>query len=174
MKLRFLLFLLIVSCTGSPAPSVVSKVPITQKRKMSTVVLALVTRQNNITDGSQTYTYADGLVFYFIIYPNQSGLYPAIKQYQNFTINGEPYWLNSPGSYDSHTIIYNEKTLSEQEPEVFQKIKIRKNTNALIQKTIICGDTLPSEGIISYHLFFGFGQILEDFEFVFSLKDLPY
>ena len=138
---------------------------------MSTAVLALVSRQNYINDGTKTYAHPDGLAFYFVIYPSQSDAYPAIKQYQNFTVNGEPYWQNTPGTCDSYTVIYNEKTFEEQDPEAFAKTALRKNANAFIQKTVICGNPLPPKGIVAYTLFFGFGQTLEEFEFRFTLPN---
>jgi len=171
--LLFLFILMLISsCANSPPSSKISKIPITKNGKMSTVVLSLVKRQNYINDGNQTFSYPDGLVFYFIIYPFQAGNYPAVKQYQNFSINGEPYWKNIPAACDSYTLIYNLKTFEEQEPEVFKKTSIRKNSNPLIQKTVICGDPIPPDGIVSYLLFFGFGQNLEGFEFTFALKDI--
>ena len=168
----FLLSFFIIFSVFSQSTSRVSKIPITKKGNMSTVVLALVTRQNTINDGKQIYTFSDGLVFYFIIYPSNFGSIPAIKQNQNFTVNGEPYWQNLPETCDSQTIIYNAKTFEEQEPNAFSKIKLRKNTSVYIQKTVICGAPLPSEGIVTYRLFFGVGQTLEEFEFRFNLKDV--
>ncbi|MCL1928661.1 MAG: hypothetical protein FWG07_07725 [Treponema sp.] len=138
---------------------------------MSTVVLALVNRQSTIFDGENIHTFPDGLVFYFIIYPVNTNISPTIKQYQNFTIDKEPYWKSTPGSYNSHTVIYNERTFIEHEPEAFSIINIRKNTKAFVQKTIICGPSLPSEGIVHYQLFFGYGKTLEEFNFIFNLKD---
>jgi hypothetical protein len=140
---------------------------------MSTVVLALVERQNYIFDGTQTFTHPDGLVFYFIIYPQDpNDTYPSIKQHQNFTINGEPYWQNASGVYDSHTVIYNETLFEEQGGTALSKISIRKNSSALIQKTVICGAPLPPRGIVQYPFFFGFNQNLEEFEFRFNLQDI--
>ena len=170
--LNFLLLLSIISCAGSPSSSSISKIPITKKGKMATAVLALVNRENTIDAGNQIHTFPDGLVFYFIIYPINSDLSPAIKQFQNFTINREPYWQNVSDTCDSLTVIFNEKTFAENEPEAFSLINIRKNSNVYIQKTIICGAPLPSEGIISYHLFFGFNNTLEEFVFSFNLKDV--
>ena len=162
--------MVIASCAGSPA---VSKIPITKKGKMSTAVLALVKRQNHINNGNQIYTYPDGLAFYFIIYPSQTDVHPVIKQSQNFLIDGELYWQNIAGAYDSHTIIYNERTFYEQEPEAFAQTAVRENANAFIQKTVICGNPLPAQGIVVYPLFFGFGKTLEEFEFRFNVKDIP-
>jgi len=139
---------------------------------MSTAVLALVERQNSIFDGNLTHTHSDGLVFYFVVYPSNEDVSPSIKQYQNFAIDGEFYWQNVSGAYDSHTVIYNERTFREQEPDIFDRITVRKNANALIQKTIICGPPLPPDGIVAYPLFFGFGQTLEEFEFRFKLGDV--
>jgi hypothetical protein len=176
----FLLLFLAFSCTGAPSsnrtskpPTPISRLPITRKGKMSTTVLSLVERQNSIFDGKQTYTYPGGLAFYFVIYPsNENGSAPSIKQYQNFTIDGEPYWQNASGAYDSYTVIYNLRTFEEQESAARAKITIRKHAAVFIQKTIICGAPLPSQGIVSYPLFFGFGQTLEEFEFRFNLKDV--
>ncbi|MDR2662450.1 MAG: hypothetical protein LBC31_05585 [Treponema sp.] len=175
----FLLLLLVFSCTGVPPSDKVSKpstpisrIPITRKGKMSTTVLALVERQNFIFDGKQTYTYPDGLAFYFVIYPSEENGVPSIKQYQNFTIDGELYWQNASGAYDSYTVIYNARTFEEQETAARAKINIRKSTPVFIQKTVICGAPLPSQGIVSYLLFFGFGQTLEEFEFRFNLKNV--
>jgi hypothetical protein len=132
-----------------------------------------VERQNYIADGANTFTHPDGLVFYFVIYPSgEGGSYPSIKQYQNFTVNGELYWQNATGTYDSQTVIYNERTFEEQEGDVFARIGMRKSTNAFIQKTVICGAPLPPQGVVVYPLFFGFGQTLEEFEFRFNLKDI--
>ena len=167
------LLLFILACTSFPALSSVSKIPITQKGKMSTVVLALVNRQNTIFDGEQGHTFPGGLEFYFIIYPLTPNVDPTIKQYQNFAINKEPYWQNVPGSYDSYTVIFNERTFAEYEPKAFSKINIRKNSKFFVQKTTICGPPLPSEGIVTYLLFFGFGETLEEFEFRFNLMDVP-
>ena len=163
---------MIISCTGSPSPSSFSQIPITKKGNLSTVVLALVKSQNQINDGKQVHVFPDGLVFYFIVYPSQSNSNPAIKQFQNFSIDGVFYWQNIAETCDSHTVIYNEKTFMEQEPEVFQMLAIKRNTGALIQKTVICGAPLPLQGIVVYPLFFGFGETLEEFEFKFNLKDI--
>jgi hypothetical protein len=108
-----------------------------------------------------------------VIYPSKTDAYPSIKQYQNFTINGDPYWQNVSGAYDSYTVIYNERTFEEQEPDAFVRLNVKRNANAFIQKTIICGPPLPPRGIVVYPLFFGFGQTLEEFEFRFNLKDVP-
>jgi hypothetical protein len=171
------LLFLVFSCTGLPPSdkatrplTPISRIPITRRGKMSTTVLALVERQNFIFDGKQTYIYPDGLAFYFVIYPSGENSPPSIKQYQNFTINGELYWQNASGAYDSYTVIYNARTFEEQEAAARAKINIRKNTPVFIQKTVICGAPLPSQGIVTYPLFFGFGQTLEEFEFRFNLK----
>jgi hypothetical protein len=172
------LFLLLLastmaSCAGGPSSTQVSKIPISRRGKMATIVLALVERQNYISDGDHTYTYPGGLVFYFVIYPSgQQDAAPSIRQHQNFTVNGEPYWQNASGAYDSQTIIYNERTFAEHESQVSSRITIRRNANALIQKTIICGAALPPQGIVEYPLFFGFGRTLEEFEFRFELQDI--
>lgn len=160
---------IIISCASSPA---VSKIPVAKKGKMSTAVLAMVNRQNAVFDGEQVHIFPDGLEFYFIIYPVNTDIFPTIKQYQNFTIDKEPYWQNIPGLYNSHTVIYNERTFIEHEPEALSIIKMIKNTKVFVQKTIICGQPLPSEGIVSYQLFFGFGETLEEFEFRFNLTDI--
>jgi hypothetical protein len=165
----------IASCTGGPASTQVSKIPISRRGKMAAAVLALVERQNYIFDGDNTYTYADGLVFYFVIYPSgQRDVGPSIKQHQNFTVNGEPYWQNATGAYDSQTVIYNERTFAEHESQALSRVNIRRNANALIQKTVICGAALPPQGIVQYTLFFGFGRTLEEFEFRFDLRDIMY
>ena len=139
---------------------------------MSTAVLFLVKHQNTICDGDETHTFSGGLAFYFLIYPVKSDILPTIKQFQNFTIDKEPYWQNNPDSFNSKTIIYNERTFAEHESDVFSMIKIKKNTKVFIQKTIICGPLIPLEGIISYRLFFGFEGNLEEFEFMFNLADV--
>jgi hypothetical protein len=169
----FLIFLAAALSCSTLSSNSAARIPITKRGKMSTVVLALVERQNYIFDGTQTFVHPDGLVFYFIIYPqDHTEAYPSIRQYQNFTINGEPYWQNASGTYDSHTIIYNEKLFEEQESAAFAKISIRKNSAALIQKTVICGAPLPARGLILYPLFFGFNQNLEEFEFRFRIQDI--
>ena len=170
---NYLLFsFFIISCGSLPSVPKVAKIPITQKGEMSTVVLSLVNRQNTIFDGENIHTFPDGLVFYFIVYPVKTNISPTIKQYQNFTIDKEHYWQNTPGSYNSHTVIYNERTFIEHEPEAFSIINIKKNTKFFVQKTIICGPSLSSEGIVHYQLFFGYGNTLEEFNFMFNLKDV--
>jgi hypothetical protein len=60
-----------------------SKIPITVKGEMSTVVLSIVERQNSIQEGERIYTHPDGLVFYFVIYPAyRSYSYPTIREAQ--------------------------------------------------------------------------------------------
>ena len=167
----FLVFTLF-SCANTSSISKVFKIPITKKGEMSTVVLFLVKHQNIICDGDETYTFPDGLAFYFLIFPVKPEISPTIKQFQNFTIDSEPYWQNIPGSVNSQTTIYNERTFAEHENEVFLKVKKNKNTKMFVQKTIICGLTIPSKGIIVYQLFFGFEDTVEEFEFRFSLADV--
>ena len=167
-----LLISFLITCSGSPPVLKVSKIPITKKGKMSTAVLALVQQQNTIVDGETLHTFPDGLVFYFIIYPLNHNITPAIKQYQNFTIDREPYWQNIPNLYNSKTIIYNERTFAENEHDAFILVKLKKNTNAYIQKTILCGPEIPPESIITYRLYFGFGETFEEFEFVFKMGDI--
>jgi hypothetical protein len=98
---------------------------------------------------------------------------PAIRQHQNFIVDGEPYWRNTPGAYDSFTVVYNEHTFEEQEPRAASRIALRRNAGAFIQKTVICGPPLPPRGQVAYPLFFGFGQTLEVFDFSFNLQDIP-
>ena len=166
------IYFVFLSCSNSPSAMKVSKIPIIKKGEMSTAVLALVKHQNTINDGETLHTFPDGLVFYFIIYPANPDIYPSIKQYQNFFINNDPYWQNIPNSYNSQTIIYNERTFAEHEPEVFSRIKLKKNTIAFVQKTVIYGTVIPSEGIVTYRLYFGFGATLEEFEFRFRMRDV--
>jgi hypothetical protein len=164
--------LLSAGCASFPFKAS-SKIPITLEGDMSTVVLSMVKRQNIIREGERTYTHPDGLVFYFVVYPAyRSYSYPTIREYQNFTIDGIGYWQNTNGTIDSYTVIYNEKTFKENEPEVFAKSGLRRNSGALIQKTIICGDPLPEQGIINYKFFFGFEQELEEFDFIFRIQDI--
>ncbi|MDR0598739.1 MAG: hypothetical protein LBG84_01475 [Treponema sp.] len=161
------------ACAAAPPPPAAGGVPMVRKGKMSTAVLALVERQNYIFDGEHTHIHPDGLAFYFVMYPSSpSGAVPSIKRYQNFTVNGESYWQNTPGSYDSFTVVYNQKTFEELEPQISAKIAIKQNTKVFIQKTVICGLPLPSQGTVLYPLFFGFGQSLEEFDFQFNLKDV--
>jgi hypothetical protein len=164
--------LLLAGCASFPFGSS-SKPPITIKGEMSTAVLAIVERQNSIQEGERTYTYPDGLAFYFVVYPaDKSFSYPTIKEFQNFTIDGESYWQNTNGTIDSYTVIYNERTFKENEPETFAKAAIRRNSGALIQKTIICGDPLPQTGTIRYQFFFGFDQELEEFDFRIKIQHI--
>jgi hypothetical protein len=164
--------LLSAGCISMPFGSS-SKIPLTRKGEMSTVVLFHVERRNYIHEGERTYTYPDGLVFYFIVYPvDKNNSYPTIKESQNFTINGQSYWQNANGSIDSHTVIYNERTFKENEPGIFAKAGIKLNSGVLIQKTVICGDPLPEQGAVRYLFYFGFAQELEEFDFQFKIQDL--
>jgi hypothetical protein len=162
------------SCATVPARDKTEKIPITKKGEMSEVTLAFVERQNFIDDGERTYTHPGGLAFYFVINPaggNQT--YPAIKDSQNFTIDGNEYWQNQAGSVDSYTVIFSPGIFAREYPEMAGKIKISGSPGALIQKTIICGEKLPPEGLVRYVFYFGYEQELEEFEFLFRLQDLP-
>jgi hypothetical protein len=163
----------LTACVTLATPGTPQKIPITNKGELSTVVLSLVERQNFIIDGEKTYNHPDGLVFYFVIYPAvKDHSRPTIKEYQNFTIDGNPYWRNQSGSVDSYTVIYNEKTFEKSNPQTAVKIKVEKDKNALIQKTIICGEMLPPSGSVEYLYYVGFEQELEEFEFLFRLQDV--
>jgi hypothetical protein len=167
------LFLLCLSsCASFPDQVRPEKIPITKKGEMSEVTLALVERQNFISDGERTYTHPDGLVFYFIITPaNKNQLYPTIKESQNFTIDGNEYWQNLAGSIDSYTVIFSPEIFAREHPETAGKINT-SGSDAFIQKTIICGEKLPSQGLVRYVFYFGFEQELEEFEFLFRLQDV--
>jgi hypothetical protein len=163
------------SCASFPAQTRTEKIPITRKGKMSEVTLALVERQNYINDGERTYTHPDGLVFYFIVTPlNKEQSYPAyptIKESQNFTIDGSEYWQNLAGSIDSYTVIFSPGIFAREYPETAGKIGAT-GPDAFIQKTIICGEKLPSKGLVRYVFYFGFEQELDEFEFLFRLQDV--
>ncbi|MDR1862433.1 MAG: hypothetical protein LBQ67_00780 [Treponema sp.] len=159
----------------SPKPSGSSpaKIPITIQGSLSTVVLAIVERENTIREGETAYTYPGGLAFYFVIYPaDRNHTHPTIREAQNFTIDGKNYWRNDSAAIDSYTVIYNERTFEEKEGTLFAKAGIRRSAGALIQKTIICGESLPRQGLVRYSFFFGFDQKLEEFDFQFRLQDL--
>jgi hypothetical protein len=160
------------SCASFPAEARPGKIPLTGKGEMSEVTLALVERQNFISDGERTYTHPDGLVFYFIITPtDKDQLYPTIKESQNFTIDGNEYWQNLAGSIDSYTVIFSPGIFAREHPETAGKINVA-GSDAFIQKTIICGEKLPSKGLVRYAFYFGFEQELEEFEFLFRLQDV--
>jgi hypothetical protein len=185
----FPLFVLYLSgltgCAGVPAAETEAPVPVpvTLEGSMSTVCLALVERQNRIRNEDRAYNHPDGLAFYFVIYPSgenyavvkekeASALIPTIKEAQQFTINGTPYWQNLNGSIDSQTVIFNAKTFKQNEPETATKLNLADNTGMFIQKTVICGEPLPAEGIVRYPFYFGFEQELEEFDFLFKLQDV--
>jgi hypothetical protein len=131
-----------------------------------------VERQNFINDGERTYTHPDGLVFYFVVTPlGKDQLYPTIKEFQNFTIDGTGYWQNLAGSIDSYTVIFSPEIFAREYPETAKKINT-VDSGAFIQKTIICGEKLPPNGLVRYVFFFGFEQELEEFEFLFRLRDV--
>ncbi|MDR0402463.1 MAG: hypothetical protein LBH35_02610 [Treponema sp.] len=165
------LFLLYFSSCASFSART-EKIPVTQKGGMSEVTLAIVERQNFINDGERTYTHPDGLVFYFVINPAGERSYPAIKDSQNFTIDGNEYWRNLPGSIDSYTVIYSPGIFALEHPAVAEKIGVVNKPGAFVQKTIICGEKLPPKGLVRYVFHFGFEQELEEFEFLFRLQDV--
>jgi hypothetical protein len=173
MTAAVLFSLHISSCASFPVQGRMEKIPITKKGEMSEVTLALVERRNFIDDGERTYTHPDGLVFYFVINPvNKAQSYPTIKESQNFTIDGNEYWRNLAGSIDSYTVIFSRGIFVREYPETAGKINITGSPDALVQKTIICGETLPSGGLVRYVFYFGFEQELEEFEFLFRLQDV--
>ena len=162
---------LFASCASLSFFQTTPKIPITRKGEYSTVTLTMVKRQNIIREGERTYTHEDGLAFYFVIEPaSGSSVHPAIREAQNFTIDGVSYWQNQAGSIDSFTVIYNARTFFENDPEAAAVISA--NPEAFIQKTIICGEKLPPAGIVRYPFYFGFEQELEEFEFQFRLQDI--
>ena len=162
------------SCASFPDQGRTGKIPITKKGEMSEVALTLVERQNFIDDGERTYTHPDGLVFYFVINPvDKTQSYPAIKESQNFTIDGNEYWQNQAGSIDSYTVVFSSRAFTREHPEIAGKINITGSSDALVQKTIICGEKLPPKGVVRYVFYFGFEQELEEFELLFRLQDVP-
>jgi hypothetical protein len=167
-------FVLLAACSTLPASVAVSKIPITRAGTYSTVTLAMVKRQNVIKDGARTYVHEDGLAFYFVIEPAVSGsVHPTIREAQNFTIDGVSYWRNQAGSVDSFTVIYNARTFAENDPAAALDIAaiLGSSPEAFIQKTVICGEKLPPAGIVRYPFYFGFEQELDEFEFLFRLRD---
>jgi hypothetical protein len=166
---------LFAACVSFPGSFKVSKIPISYAGEYSTVTLALVKRQNLIHDGERIYEHEDGLAFYFVVEPAAASgsVHPAIREAQNFTIDGVSYWRNKPGSIDSLTVIYNTRTFAEHDPGAALEISavLDSNPEAFIQKTVICGEKLPSAGIVRYPFYFGFEQELEEFEFLFRLQD---
>jgi hypothetical protein len=177
------------ACVTVPSSDTVERIPITVQGNMSTVCLALAQRQNAIQNADRTYTHPDGLEFYFVIYPAagkrispeekpaaENGrtpvIIPTIRKAQQFTIDGKPYWQNLSGSIDSQTVIYTARSFGQSEPEIAARIDITQTPDVFIQKTILCGEPLPRDGVVRYPFYFGFGQELEEFEFRFRLRDV--
>jgi hypothetical protein len=174
LRAAALIPLLLSACASLPPADEAQKIPITRKGTMAEAVLALVERQNVISDGERSYTHPDGLAFYFVVYPYaENRRYPTIKEAQNFTVDGENYWQNRSGAIDSYTVIYDEKAFANNERAAAGRIGVRPGAGAFIQKTVICGAPLPAKGVVRYVLYFGFEQRLEEFEFIFRLQDIP-
>jgi len=164
--------LLCCSCASLSRGGNAEQIPIAKEGRMSKVVLAHVERRNTIDDGTEVYSHEDGLAFYFVIYPlGENYSRPVLKESQNFTIDGKPYWKNKAGAIDSYTVLFDEKTFLEEEPDAAPRVSLESGAHALIQKTIICGEALPPEGLVRYRFFFGYEQEIEEFDFLFSLED---
>jgi hypothetical protein len=170
-----IIVVLFSGCNSMPGTSRHGLKAITKQGEMSEVVLAHVQRQNYIQDGDRNYTHPDGLVFYFVIYPKNKNFGqltpPPPMDPQNFTINGAAYWQDLAGTVDSYTVIYDEKTFLENEAALIDRFTFTQNAEALIQKTISCGEALPKKGTVEYVFYFGFEQQLEEFNFQFELRD---
>ena len=149
----------------------------TQQGEYSQIQPILIEKCNYIIRDNLKETYPDGIVIYFLVYPqNTSSKQPTIKELRDFNLNGNSYKNITKSRSDvviePNSVFYDTSTFFNYEPSMKQKIKFSNSKKGIIMKTTICGDTLPKSGIITLQVDFGWDKQLENFTFEFNLDSL--
>ncbi|MDR1389482.1 MAG: hypothetical protein LBJ31_05840 [Treponema sp.] len=176
-KIIFLsaLTLVLISTNGNGESGFGEFKPVTKKGEMSEITLAYARRQNYITREGKREIYPDGIVFYFVIYRLKNELKtPTLVELRDFKVNSVSYLeitrKNNMNDIEPNTVIFNERTF--QEDEYYTKTKIQNGSGALIEKVIICGSSLPNNGVIDVTLKFGFDNRVEEYNYQFNIEDI--